>query len=112
MNDISTLSSDTLRAYAVTPLGKQGYCRHCLTDPSELSGRGCQFTDPPGPARLVPDREGESEVVLMSAPWDKPDREKWPKPAKWQVLLAAASLLVAIISLAVQFAQKLLSFRT
>ncbi|MFI2764313.1 hypothetical protein ACH5A3_36600 [Streptomyces echinatus] len=44
-------------------------------------------------------------MVLMSAPWDKPDREKWPEPDKWQVLLAMASLLVAIIALAVQFAQ-------
>ncbi|MGW1364727.1 hypothetical protein ACWCQP_45895 [Streptomyces chartreusis] len=41
----------------------------------------------------------------MSAPWDKPDREEWPEPDKWQVLLAGASLLVAVIALAVQFAQ-------
>ncbi|MDH6629908.1 hypothetical protein M2271_007757 [Streptomyces sp. LBL] len=53
----------------------------------------------------MPDREGESEVVLMSAPWDKPDREKWPEPDRWQVFLAVASLLVAIIALAVQFTQ-------
>jgi len=44
-------------------------------------------------------------VVLMSAPWDKPDREKWPEPDKRQALLSVASLLVAIIALVVQFAQ-------
>ncbi|MFJ2566532.1 hypothetical protein ACIO02_26975 [Streptomyces sp. NPDC087568] len=44
-------------------------------------------------------------MVLMSAPWSKPDRGKWPEPDKWQVFLAVASLLVAIIALAVQFAQ-------
>ncbi|MFK4103188.1 hypothetical protein ACI2L1_24530 [Streptomyces sp. NPDC019531] len=41
----------------------------------------------------------------MSAPWDKPDRKNWPEPDKWQVFLAATSLLVAVIALAVQFAQ-------
>ncbi len=41
----------------------------------------------------------------MSAPREKPDREKWPEPDKWQVCLAVVSLLVAVIALAVQFAQ-------
>ncbi|SEF19035.1 hypothetical protein [Streptomyces sp. Ag109_O5-10] len=41
----------------------------------------------------------------MSAPYDKPNRDKWPEPDRWQVLLAVASLLVAIIALAVQFTQ-------
>lgn len=36
----------------------------------------------------------------MNAPWDKRDRARWPEPDRWQVLLAAASLLVAIIALA------------
>ncbi|MEU2619700.1 hypothetical protein ABZ642_16475 [Streptomyces sp. NPDC007157] len=44
-------------------------------------------------------------MVLMGAPLDKPDRGKWPEPDKWQVILTAASLLVAVIALAVQFAQ-------
>jgi hypothetical protein len=35
----------------------------------------------------------------MSDPLDKRNREEWPEPDKWQVLLAAASLLVAIIAL-------------
>ncbi|MGA4867234.1 hypothetical protein ACPB9J_31865 [Streptomyces lavendulocolor] len=41
----------------------------------------------------------------MSAPQDKLDRGKWPEPDRWQVFLTAASLLVAVIALAVQFAQ-------
>lgn len=37
----------------------------------------------------------------MSAPLDKPDdRRKWTAPERWQVFLAAASLLVAVIALA------------
>ncbi len=35
----------------------------------------------------------------MDAPSDKHDGEKWPVPDKWQVILAAASLLVAIVAL-------------
>ncbi|SMQ22000.1 hypothetical protein SAMN06272771_7731 [Streptomyces sp. Ag82_O1-12] len=35
----------------------------------------------------------------MDVPSDKRDGEKWPGPDRWQVFLAAASLLVAIIAL-------------
>ena len=35
----------------------------------------------------------------MSVPLDKRGRKPWPEPDKWQVFLAAASLLVAIIAL-------------
>ncbi|KPI22820.1 hypothetical protein OV320_1277 [Actinobacteria bacterium OV320] len=76
-----------------------------LTDLPELSGDRRRFTGPPGPAHPVSDREGESEVVPMNAPKEKPDRAKWPEPDRWQVLLTTASLLVAVIALAVQFAQ-------
>jgi hypothetical protein len=37
--------------------------------------------------------------MSMSGSLDKHDREKWPEPDKWQVFLAVASLLVAIIAL-------------
>jgi hypothetical protein len=47
----------------------------------------------------VPDREGKVKVMLMDAPRDKHDRKRWPEPDKWQVFLAATSLLVAIIAL-------------
>lgn len=40
----------------------------------------------------------------MSADEDK-HRRNWTGPEKWQVVLAAASLLVGAIALAVQFAQ-------
>ncbi len=35
----------------------------------------------------------------MSVHLDKRGSEKWPEPDRWQVILAAASLLVAIIAL-------------
>lgn len=35
----------------------------------------------------------------MNVPSDKHDGKKWPEPDKWQVFLAVASLLVAIIAL-------------
>ncbi|MEU9126098.1 hypothetical protein AB0C96_40885 [Streptomyces sp. NPDC048506] len=41
----------------------------------------------------------------MSVPLGKRGKERWPKPDKWQVILTAASLLVAIIALVGQFAQ-------
>lgn len=42
----------------------------------------------------------------MNPPQDKPDNvDRWAQPDKWQVILAVVSLLVAVIGLAVQFAQ-------
>ncbi|MEQ6028259.1 hypothetical protein SOM70_37545 [Streptomyces salinarius] len=40
----------------------------------------------------------------MSTDVDK-QRRRWTGPERWQVVLGAASLLVAVIALAVQFAQ-------
>ncbi|GAA5703487.1 hypothetical protein [Streptomyces avermitilis] len=36
---------------------------------------------------------------------DKPGRKKWSGPEKWQVILAASSLGVAVVALVGQFAQ-------
>ncbi|MEU7430752.1 hypothetical protein AB0B07_07780 [Streptomyces sioyaensis] len=41
----------------------------------------------------------------MSVPLGKRGKDRWPEPDKWQVILTAASLLVAITALVGQFAQ-------
>lgn len=48
--------------------------------------------------------EGAEGGEAMSTDVDK-QRRRWTGPERWQVVLGAASLLVAVIALAVQFAQ-------
>lgn len=68
-----------------------------LLIPDELP-RGGEFADPRDPIRGL--RLEKGEVMLMSVHLDKRGRKRWTMP-EWQVVLAAASVMLAAASLLV-----------